>query len=663
MKHVDIETYCELELDKVGVYRYATHQSFRILLAAWAEDDTGEVNLADFTEHTGVEEFEAFIKRPGLFAAHNAAFERIALSYYLPYAGHLKDPRRWRCSLIHGYYLGYPGALGSLAIALGLGAEHLKSASGTRLINKFSKPNGSGQRLMPEDDPIAWEEFKAYCVQDVVSERAISQKLAAFPVPPSVWEAWYLDQTINDRGVGVNRKLYRGAQVCGDYAVRRALVEGQQDYGVNLRSNTVLADRVGLPNVQKETVAAALDGDMPGWEGTPDRVRLLELKQIVSKTSIAKYDSMARAACGSTAVQRLHGMFQFYGAHTGRWTGRLVQLQNLARDMPGIEDQKLLKHLIEGEDVDGLEMLYGSIPHALSGMIRTALIPSAGNKLIAADYSAIEARVTAWLAEERWAMEAFATHGRIYEAAAAQIYNVPFESVSKGGANAHLRQHGKVATLGLGYGMGAQKFRDTARKQGLQLGEEEAESITAGWRAANANIVRFWGTVERRCKMAYTTKRSVFISRTPRIVAGWEQANGLTFLTIELPSGRKLYYPEPRITTKEKQSKRGGDPYTVESLSYMTSNQRRWVRKHTWGGSLVENIVQAVACDVLTNAMIGLDAAGYPVVIHVHDEAVVDVWQEARVDDVCRIMCELPSWAEGLILTAEGGEMDWYRKM
>jgi len=592
--------------------------------------------------------------------AHNSAFERVCLSRYLsdlgisldPFAdnhhsveilGKAKylNPASWRCSMVWSAYMGLPLSLEGAGAVLGLEQQKLKE--GRELIRYFCKPcnptasNGNRTRNLPVHAPDKWEAFKAYNRRDVETEMAIQAKLANFPVPGSVWDEYILDQEINDRGVALDMTLVRNA-IDADNRSRRELMQKMQQLTSLDNPNSVaqmkdwLADNgLEMDSLGKKEVAAAVK-DAPEPLG-----EVLALRQQSAKSSVKKYTAMQNAVCTDG---RARGMFQFYGANrTGRWAGRLIQMQNLPQNhLPDLEQAR---SMVLSGDFSALEMLYDSVPEVLSELIRTAFIPKPGYKFIVADFSAIEARVIAWLAGEKWRNEVFASHGKIYEASASQMFQVPIEEITKGSP---LRQKGKIAELALGYGgsVGALKAMG-ALDMGLE--EDELQPLVTAWRAANPNIVRLWWEVDRAAKQAVRERET---TETHGIKFEWR--SGMLFIV--LPNGRRLAYVKPRIG----ENRFGGENVTYEGVG----GTKKWERIDSYGPKFVENIVQAISRDILACAMLAQRHCG--IVMHVHDEIVIEADERMSTEVLCQQMSRTPIWAKGLLLHADGYECRFYKK-
>lgn len=633
---IDIETYSDIDIKKAGVYAYAGSTAFTILLFAYRYDGD-EVKLIDLTEtKTLPQSIITDLINPNIIkTAYNANFERVCLSKFL----NIKLPiDEWRCTAVQASMLGLPNNLKDVAKVLNL--ESQKDSKGTRLINYFSVPY-KGQRRMPSEDIIKWEEFKSYCIQDVKVKSAIRDRLSKYPISDSEQELYIIDQIINDRGIKVD-------EVFVDNAIRFDAIHtdickqafNELTGGVNPKSSTQIKEYLinrGLKvsNVDKSTIADIIkDTDDKGLK------QILDLKLKLGKTSVKKYEAMKRCTCSDG---RIRGLLQFYGANrTGRWAGRLVQVHNLPQNhLDNLED---VRGLIVNGDYDLLEMLYDNIPAVLSQLIRTAFIPSEGKKFIVCDFSAIEARVIAYLADEKWRIDVFNTHGKIYEASASQMFKVPIESITK---SSPLRQKGKIAELALGYGgsVGALKQMG-AINMGLE--EEELQGLVDSWRLANPNITRFWRTVEKSAINAVKGIASIIDKGIK-----FKREDGILFIT--LPSGRRLAYVKPRIVLNR---------FGSESIAYegVNGTTKAWEEIETYGGKLVENIVQAVARDCLAESVKRLHKRGYRILFHVHDEVILESDKDIKVEDIESIMAEPIKWAEGLNLSAAGFEADFYKK-
>ncbi len=641
----DIESYSSVDLSKSGVYRYCEAEDFEVLLFGYSVDG-GAVQVVDLArgEKIPKEILQALTDAGVVKWAFNAAFERICLSRFLGLpTGSYLDPASWRCTMIWSAYLGLPLSLMGVGAVLGL--EKQKLSEGKDLIRYFCTPcnptiaNGGRRRNRPADAPDKWALFVEYNRRDVEVELAIHQRLARFPVPDAVWDEYHLDQRINDRGVLVDRTLVQRA-IGMDSLSRQELVSRMKELTDLENPNSVsqvktwLADNgLEVDSLGKKDVKAAL-------KDAPRQIQqVLELRLQLAKSSIRKYQAMENAACGD---DRARGMFQFYGANrTGRFSGRLAQLQNLPQNH--LEDLGTARALVGSGDYEAVKMLYGDVPDTLSQLVRTAFIPRKGYRFIVSDFSAIEARVLSWLAGETWRMDVFAGNGDIYCASASQMFKV---QVEKHGQNAHLRQKGKIAELALGYG-GSVGALTAMGALDMGLEENELRPLVNAWRQSNPNIVRFWWDVDEAVKQAVRNKTA---TSTHGIRFSYESG----FLFITLPSGRRLAYVKPRIGI----NMFGGDCVTYEGVGAT----KKWERIDTYGPKLVENCIQAISRDLLCHAMQQLEAAGCRIVMHIHDEVVIEAPKEMEVDEVGRLMGIVPSWAEGLILDAAGYETEFYMK-
>lgn len=646
---IDIETYSDLDIKKVGVYRYVDSANFEILLFAYAFDNE-EVKVIDLVndEELPKEVIEALNDNKVIKSAFNANFERTSISKFLNI--NLK-PNEWSCTMIKALTLGLPGSLDSVSKALKFNEDKQKMKEGKALIQYFCKPckatkvNKGRTRNLPIHDMEKWNKFKEYCKQDVVVEREIRNKLSKYKTTEREIKLWYLDQRINDTGIKVDTELIENAIECDKRYTEKLTKEAIKITGLNNPNSPAqlkkwLSDKVGfeITSLTKESIPEILK-----QVDDENVVRILELRKLMSKTSIKKYEAMKLAKGNDN---RVRGLLQFYGANrTGRWAGRLVQVQNLPQNH--IEDLDLARNLLKEGDFDLIELLYDSVPDVLSQLIRTAFIPSEGHRFIVSDFSAIEARVIAWLAGEKWRLDVFNSHGKIYEASASQMFKVPIESIKKG---SELRQKGKLAELSNGYGgsVGA-LISMGAIKMGLK--EEELQPIVTAWRNANPNITKFWWDVDKAAKKAIKDRTIVEIQHGIKFIYN----PGVLF--IELPSSRRLSYLRPKI---EPHTTFSGDKITYEG---MEQTSKQWKRIDTYGPKLVENIVQATARDCLREAMFNVTDAGYSIVMHVHDELVIDVDKKGgSLEEVNSIMGKEISWAKGLPLKADGYECDYYKK-
>lgn len=657
---IDLETYSDVNLKKAGLYRYVQSPAFEILLFAYSLDGapTQVVDMAQ-GEKIPLEVVHALTDPQCLKHAYNAAFEWYCLSEYM---GAQLPPSQWRDTMLHGLYAGYTAGLDATGRALGIPEDKQKLATGKALIRYFcvpckpTKSNGGRTRNYPHHDPEKWELFKTYNGQDVVAEMEIERRLSVFPVPDFVQKQWETDLLINARGVAVDMDFCEGALELGETIRAQLTDEAVQLSGLQ-NPNSVkqlarwLSAETGddITSLRKETIKELLGRD------NADHVqRMLEIRQELGKTSTKKYDAIEAAVCDDG---RVRGLLQFYGANrTGRWAGRLVQVQNLPRTYT--EPLEFARELVKGRKLDALRTVYGSPNDTLSQLIRTAFVAAPGNVLIDADFSAIEARVISWLADEEWRLEVFRTHGKIYEASASQMFGVPLERIKKGNPEYSLRQRGKVAELALGYqgGVPAMRQMDTGKLL-ADLPDEEIKDIVDKWRNTNPKIRNLWYSFNDAAIRVIQNGGSLRV-RCCTFARECDCIRGTTCMTISLPSGRKLYYVEPAVGEN-----RWGGP----SITYMGVNDKnKWGRIETYGGKLVENVVQAIARDCLAQAIEHLEAAGLPVVFHIHDEVVIDTaafdTNDAMLDKVVKIMSTPIPWAEGLPLGADGWVGAFFKK-
>lgn len=657
---IDLETYSDVNLKKAGLYRYVQSPAFEILLFAYSFDGapTQVVDMAQ-GEKIPLEVIHALTDPQCLKHAYNAAFEWYCLSKYM---GAQLPPSQWRDTMLHGLYAGYTAGLDATGRALGIPEDKQKLATGKALIRYFcvpckpTKSNGGRTRNYPHHDPEKWELFKTYNGQDVVAEMEIERRLSVFPVPDFVQKQWETDLLINARGVAVDMDFCEGALELGETIRAQLTDEAVQLSGLQ-NPNSVkqlarwLSAETGddITSLRKETIKELLGRD------NADHVqRMLEIRQELGKTSTKKYDAIEAAVCDDG---RVRGLLQFYGANrTGRWAGRLVQVQNLPRTYT--EPLEFARELVKGRKLDALRTVYGSPNDTLSQLIRTAFVAAPGNVLIDADFSAIEARVISWLADEEWRLEVFRTHGKIYEASASQMFGVPLERIKKGNPEYSLRQRGKVAELALGYqgGVPAMRQMDTGKLL-ADLPDEEIKDIVDKWRNTNPKIRNLWYSFNDAAIRVIQNGGSLRV-RCCTFARECDCIRGTTCMTISLPSGRKLYYVEPAVGEN-----RWGGP----SITYMGVNDKnKWGRIETYGGKLVENVVQAIARDCLAQAIEHLEAAGLPVVFHIHDEVVIDTaafdTNDAMLDKVVKIMSTPIPWAEGLPLGADGWVGAFFKK-
>lgn len=639
---IDIETYSSAPLPKCGVYRYTDAPDFEVLLFSYAYDD-GPVVTVDLAcgEELPPDVIDALNDSSVIKAAYNAQFERVCLSRHL---GRWLDPHQWRCTAVMAAYLTLPSRLADVAVALKLSQQ--KMEEGKDLIRYFSVPckptktNGGRTRNMPADAPEKWALYKQYNAQDVVTERAVRKALEAWPLPEHEWKLYALDQQINDRGVRVDKKLVKNAiavdEVFTEAAYQQAKeLTGLENPGSVNQLKAWLADQdMPMESLAKKIVqekAAQTDGIV---------AELLNLRLELSKTSVKKYEAMARTVCRDG---RIHGLLQFGGAsRTFRWAGRLVQVQNLPQNH--LPDLDLAREIVKAGDEEMIDTLFGSVPGTLSELIRTAFIPKEGCRFIVADFSAIEARVLAWLAGEDWVLDEFRGKGKIYEATASRMFHIPQETIAKGHPNYEYRQKGKQATLSCGYGGGV----GALKAMGAKMPEEEMQPLVDAWRAANPNIVAFWNAMDRAARKVIRKQEAV---RVGKVTLYWQDDKML----MRLPSGRNLCYQSPHFTMNR---------FGSDAIGYYAPNAAgQMVEQETFGGKLAENATQAIARDILAHAMLNLDAAGYPIVFHVHDEAVMEMPNdEGSMEDACAVMGQPPAWASDLPLRADGYECAYYRK-
>lgn len=657
---IDLETYSDVNLKKAGLYRYVQSPAFEILLFAYSFDGapTQVIDMAQ-GEEIPMEVIHALTDPQCLKHAYNAAFEWYCLSKYM---GAQLPPAQWRDTMLHGLYAGYTAGLDATGRALGIPEDKQKLTTGKALIRYFcvpckpTKANGGRTRNYPHHDPEKWELFKTYNGQDVVAEMEIERRLSVFPVPDFVQKQWETDLLINARGVAVDMDFCEGALELGETIRAQLTDEAVQLSGLQ-NPNSVkqlarwLSAETGddITTLRKETIKELLGRD------NADHVqRMLEIRQELGKTSTKKYDAIEAAVCDD---RRVRGLLQFYGANrTGRWAGRLVQVQNLPRTYT--EPLEFARELVKGRKLDALRTVYGSPNDTLSQLIRTAFVAAPGNVLIDADFSAIEARVISWLADEEWRLEVFRTHGKIYEASASQMFGVPLERIKKGNPEYSLRQRGKVAELALGYqgGVPAMRQMDTGKLL-ADLPDEEIKDIVDKWRNTNPKIRNLWYSFNDAAIRVIQNGGSLRV-RCCTFARECDCIRGTTCMTVSLPSGRKLYYVEPSVGEN-----RWGGP----SITYMGVNDKnKWGRIETYGGKLVENVVQAIARDCLAQAIEHLEAAGLPVVFHIHDEVVIDTaafdTNDAMLDKVVKIMSTPIPWAEGLPLGADGWVGAFFKK-
>ena len=655
---IDIETYSSVDIRKSGLYKYVQSPDFEILLFAYAYDDN-PVQVVDLAQGEKIPYFTVMdLHRPEVMkTAFNAAFEYYCLSKF--FETHLEQ---WQCTMVHAWYCGYAGGLDAIGRAMEFPEDKRKLSTGKSLIKFFCTPcartkrNGGRTRNLPGHAPDKWKLFKEYCGQDVVTEREIKNRLAEYPVPAFEHQLWVIDQAINIGGVALDTALINGALAISAQMTEELTEKARNITGLDnpnsvaqLKQWVINNAAVEIESLNKQTVADLLSQE----SGTDDVQAMLRIRQEMAKTSVKKYQAMQDALCDDG---RVRGLLQFYGAcRTGRWAGRLVQVQNLPRNY--IDSLDTARALVQKQKIDALRVIYGNVPDTLSQLIRTAFIPGDGYTFAVADFSAIEARVIAWLAGEQWVNEVFASHGKIYEATASQMFGIPFERIVKGNPEYEYRAKGKVATLALGYQGGtAALVRMHALENGLT--EEELPEIVQRWRQANPRIKDLWYKVENAAVAAMQTAQPQGINGLVFTLEG-DLIYGQSFLTIRLPSGRRLYYARPFLQECE-------DPYgrVKPTLHYYGISQasKKWTVDHTYGGRLVENIVQAIARDCLAVTLERIAARGLQVVFHVHDEVIIDAPMETTVDEICGLMAEPIPWAPGLVLKGAGFESDYYMK-
>ena len=636
---IDIETYSDVDLPKSGVYQYASSPAFEILLFGYAVDG-GDVRVVDLAcgEQIPDEIIAALSDASVTKWAFNAMFERVCLSNFL---GEWLEPEGWHCTMVWSATLGLPLSLESAGAALGL--EKQKLTEGKDLIRYFcvpcrpTKANGGRMRNLPEHDPEKWERFKAYNLRDVETEMQIQERLSRFPVPDAIWEEYHLDQEINDRGIGVDMELVRQA-IAIDSRSRERLTAAMRELTELENPNSVQQMKQWLADHGLETDTLGKKAVAELIKTAPEPLReVLSLRQQLAKSSVKKYTAMENVVC---ADSRAHGMFQFYGANrTGRFSGRLIQLQNLPQNhMPDLAQARAL---VRSGNYEALSLLYEDIPDTLSQLIRTAFVPQGGRKFIVADFSAIEARVIAWFAGERWRLKVFEDGGDIYCASASQMFHVPVE---KHGVNGHLRQKGKIAELALGYGGSVGALKSMGALE-MGLTEEELQPLVDAWRTSNPMITQFWWDVDRAVKECVKM-------RIPTETHGLRFDYQSAMLFITLPSGRRLAYVKPRI---------GENQFGGESVTYMgVGSTKKWERLESYGPKFVENIVQGTARDILCYAMRTLRNCA--IVAHVHDEIIIEADRRMSLSAVCEQMGRTPPWAKGLKLRADGYECEFYQK-
>lgn len=648
---IDIETYSSVDLTKSGLYKYVQSPDFEILLFAYSFDDE-PVEVVDLTQkgRTLPQRVLWALQDPNVKkTAFNAAFEWYCINKFF-----VSPLEQWECTMVHAYYAGYAGGLGLVAEAMGMPSDKKKDTAGKALIKLFCCPNGKKtkkhpyDRVLPKHEPEKWQLFIEYCRQDVVVEKAIKEKLDKYPLPEQEQRYWIMDQAINSRGVGTAMPLIDGALYIKD-AVEQELKEniraitGTDNPNSDDQVKAWIFETAGIEvkSLEKKVVEDVLDA----VSAFPEVVTVLNLRKQLKKSSLAKYATLKDGTC---ADGRFRGMLQFYGAKTGRWAGRAVQPQNLPRNYMATLDTA--RELVMQKNVEGLKLIYGNVQDTASQLIRTAFVPAEGCIFAVADYSAIEARVIAWLAGENWKLDVFRTHGKIYEASASAMFGVPLEKITKGNPEYELRAKGKVAELALGYqGSDGALIQMGALKMGLE--EEELPDIVRRWRASNPRIKDLWWKLDRAAVQCVKYGTPQYLQK------GLVLSRDQEYLFITLPSGRQLFYLHPGILPN-----RWGD----DAISYEGRGaSKKWVTLETYGGKLTENIVQAIARDCLAEAMYKLYCAGYKICFHVHDEVILEIPQNDPVynlDNAIKIMCEPPAWAPDLPLNADGFTSDYYKK-
>lgn len=653
MRHlnIDIETYSPNDIS-FGVYKYSESEEFEILLFSYAYD-FGEVHIVDLVSGEKIpDEVVKDLRNPEVIKhAYNAQFEITCLNR----AGYQTFVEQWRCTMIHGAYLGYPMGLAKLGKALGLPQDKLKDKAGAALIRYFSVPckptkkNGGRTRNLPKHDPDKWFAYGMYNMQDVVTEMECYRRLSAFPVPEEVERQWQIDIRMNAMGVGIDQQLVDGALTIDEENKKVLLEEAYELTGLsNPNSRNQLLDwlnsntNLELEKLTKDSVAAAMT------DADDVAKKVLTIRKKLAKSSVSKYEMMASATGNDS---RLRGTLQFYGANrTGRWAGRLLQVQNLPRNY--IVNLNIARDLVKKSDRVGLGLLFGDVSDTLSQLIRTAIIAKEGYTLCVADFSAIEARVIAWLSGETWRQKVFAEGGDIYCASASSMFGVP---VAKHGVNGHLRQKGKVAELALGYQGGVNALKAMGALD-MGLTEEELPNIVELWRQASPKIKELWYTVEKAAVYTVTTGNPMTLEHGITFRLEVDPFYGYRYMTVELPSGRKLFYPDPHIKLNN---------FDKEAVHFKTQLNNAWVTESTYGGKLVENITQAIARDCLALTLMRLSENGLPAIMHIHDEAVIEVPKDEADEylDIVEKTFALPiPWAEGLVLTAAGFTNDYYMK-
>ena len=649
---IDIETYSSIDIGSAGLYKYAQSPDFEVLLFAYSID-ASPVQIIDLAQGEVVPpDIKAMLVDQEVTKhAYNAAFEWYCLSRHF---GETLPLNQWRCTMLHGLYMGYPAGLAAIGNALNLTQDQKKDRAGAALIKLFSCPtkpsraNDGRTRTLPHHEPEKWQLFKEYCAQDVVTEMAVEDRLSVFPVPVDIQRQWEIDQIQNAGGVAIDRKLVSGAVAIMERNAAELTAEAKSITGLSNPNSVAqlrpwFEEKTGqnVPDMTKETVSELLSD-----VADPQVERALEIRQELARSSIKKYTAMGKAVC---ADGRIRGLTQFYGAsRTGRWAGRIVQVQNLTKNQTDMLD--LARELVKKQNIDAIRVIFGqNISNLLAELVRTSFVAPKGCKIISADYSAIEARVLAWLALEEWRLQAFREGKDIYCASASQMFGVPVE---KHGENGHLRQKGKIAELALGYqgGVGALKQMGALN---MGLTEEELPGIVQAWRSSNRMIVNFWYEIEKATIKTIRTGEPHLLNgiRFSRYCCAKED----DYLIITLPSKRKLFYARPFLAPNE---------WGQESIHYYGMNQttKKWEDQQTYGGKLTENIVQATARDCLAESITRLYGAGYKVVFTVHDEVVIEAPDDASVDAICDLMAQPLPWAKNLYLPVEGFQSPYYKK-
>lgn len=647
---IDIETYCSVDLIKSGLYKYVQSQDFEILLFAYAFDNE-PVKIIDLAqgEQLPQELVAALADKNIIKTAYNATFEWYCLNKFW------NSPLdQWRCTMAKGLYCGYPAGLALIGNAIGLTEDKKKLASGKALIRKFSLPckptktNGGRTRNLQKHEPEQWELFKTYCMQDVVTEREIKKQLDKVIFPEKEQKLWEIDTLMNAYGVKIDKQLIESAIKIDMARTEELLTEAIKLTGLN-NPNSVAQLKEWIEGITGEGIDSLNKAEIPEiLKNTTDSnvKRALEIRQELSKTSVKKYKAMENAVC---ADDRVRGLLQYYGANrTGRWAGRLVQVQNLPRNY--LETLNFARELVKNQKIETIKLVYGNVPDTLSQLIRTAFVAPENKTFAVADFSAIEARVISWLAGEQWRLEVFRTHGKIYEASASQMFGVPIANIKKGNPEYALRQKGKVAELALGYqgGTGA-LIQMGALNMGLT--EEELPDIVNRWRASNKRIVDLWKTIQNAVIQCLQTGSNIYIQKG----VSFKIVNGN--LAIDLPSGRQLFYIKPELAPGQ---------YGFQ-ITYLGQNQttKKWEKIPTYGGKLTENIIQAIARDCLAEALIRLCNYGFVPVFHIHDEVICEIPKNDSnytLEKAISVMCQVPEWAEDLPLNADGFTSDYYKK-